>query len=117
MSLLGPVLYMANRRDFQRRLNLEKQQEMQSLTNQSYKEINSYQNDILNIEAYIYKICDNLCFVITTDKVKMVIPRNSNKMYHINQRINIIKDYSKLPYSENKYICFFTKKYYYATEV
>ena len=42
MSLLGPVLYMANRRDFQRRLKIEKQQEMQSLTNQSYKEIKSY---------------------------------------------------------------------------
>lgn len=115
MSFLGPGIFLANRNDFKKRLSEQRTQELTSLTQSSYQEIDSYQNNSLRAAGYIYKIKENLCFIKTTDNVKMVMIRNSNKIYHLNQRIIILKDFSKLPYSKNKFFCF-SEKYYYAVE-
>ena len=115
MSFLGPGIFLANRNDFKNKVSEKRTQELTSLTESSYKNIDSYQNNSLRASGYIYKIKENLCFIKTTDNIKMVMRRNSNKMYYINQRIIILKDFSKLPYSKNKFFCF-SEKYYYAIE-
>jgi len=114
MSFLGPGIFLANRSDFRKRLSEQRTQELTSLTESSYREVNSYQNDSIKTAGYIYKIQGNLCFIKTTNNIKMVMIRN-NKIYNLNERIIILKDFSKLPYSKNKFLCF-SEKYYYAVE-
>jgi|AP86_3_1055499.scaffolds.fasta_scaffold02719_3 hypothetical protein len=115
MSFLGPSIYLANKHEFRKRLK-EKDEFVELSTTQSYQTINSYQNNQLFQEGYITKINARHCFIITDNKDKLVIIKDVNKIYSINQRILVTKNLSKLPYSKNKFLCF-SEKYYYANEV
>ena len=100
MSFLGPAMFLANRSEFKKRLIQEKEDEDESKSNKinSYHSINSYQNNLLYISVYIYKIDSDICFVKTNQNEEMVIPRNKEKIYYISQQMTVIKDLSKLPY-------------------
>ena len=118
MSFLGPAMFLANRSEFKKRLIQEKEDEDESKSNKinSYHSIDSYQNNLLYISVYIYKIDSDICFVKTNQNEEMVIPRNKEKIYYISQQMTVIKDLSKLPYVKNRYLCFYNKIYHYAKE-
>ena len=124
MSFLGPAKFLANRSEFKKRLIQEKENQNENENEnrtKSYKinsnqPISSYQNNALYISVYLYKIDNNICFVRTNNNEEMVIPRNKERIYYISQQMTVLKDFSKLPYTTSRYICFSTKKYYYAKE-
>lgn len=100
MSIFGTALMIQNKLELRQKL----------VDYNTYNERNSC---LVQIEF----IKNGLCFVKTNTGRIYVIINNTHKNHYTGEFLRVNIDYERKPYTGNKYLCFFTKKYRYAIEV
>tara|TARA_B100000902_G_C26887514_1_gene705701 strand:- start:37 stop:354 length:318 start_codon:yes stop_codon:yes gene_type:complete len=105
MSLIGPALFLKNRREYKSQLLLEKR----NRTN------NNFSSKV--ILAQVFKIQGDACFVKTNANIVGVLMNTSETMYMLNEYVNVQFMYDEAPYIGFSLFCLDFQKYFYVREV
>ena len=105
MSLIGPALFLKNRREYKSQLLLE--------------ERNRIDNNLSSkvILAKVFKTQGDACFVKTSANIVGVLMNTDETMYMLNDYVNVQFMYDEAPYVGFSFFCLEFQKYFYVREV